>query len=374
MNVLGNGTVVHLPSMFEELEPLHTAGVDTDGRLFISDRATLLLDIHKHIDGLNEKALAGNMIGTTKKGIGPAYATKAYRDGLRIGHLKHMDSFKNRLVTCIEQYQRLFDFEWDVQGEIDKFEDLAPRVQPMIIDSVAYLNQAHASGKRIITEGANAAMLDMDFGTFPFVTSSTTTAGGICTGLGLSPDKVECVMGVAKAYTTRVGSGPFPTELTDARGGGDRPMHAPETDIGLHLQQIGAEIGVTTGRKRRCGWLDAVVLQYSHMLNNYTSLNLTKLDVLDELPEVKLGVAYRLHGERLPRGSMPSTLEELSAVEVEYETLPGWQTPISSCTSWEELPPNAQQYVRRIEEVVGAPVSWIGVGPAREQMIQRPTA
>ncbi|CAE7900021.1 unnamed protein product [Symbiodinium sp. KB8] len=214
-------------------------------------------------------------------------------------------------------------------------------------------------------------MLDIDYGTFPYVTSSSTTAGGIATGMGLSPDKIQSVVGVLKAYTTRVGEGPFPTELTDERGGGDLPLHAPGTDIGLHLQQVGAEVGVTTGRKRRCGWLDLVVAQYGHLLNNYSSLNITKLDVLDDLDEIRIGVGYKINGQRLPYGAMPAQLDELAAVEVEYETLPGWKTSIAHCKTWEELPPAAQAYVHRVEEVVGVPVSWIGVGPGREAMVAK---
>lgn len=187
------------------------------------------------------------------------------------------------------------------------------------MDGVQLINQSYDNGKRIITEGANAALLDLDFGTYPYVTSSSTTAGGICTGLGLAPSKIEAVVGVVKAYTTRVGGGPFPTELTDERGGGDRPLNAPGTEIGLRLQQVGGEIGVTTGRKRRCGWFDGVVARYAHQLNGFTSLNLTKLDVLDGLDTVKIGVAYKIRGETLAPGAMPSTLEDLTAVEVVYE-------------------------------------------------------
>ena len=205
----------------------------------------------------------------------------------------------------------------------------------------------------------------------PRCSSSSTTVGGVCTGLGLSPDKLEAAVGVVKAYTTRVGGGPFPTELTDARGGGDRPDGAPGTDIGLHLQQVGREVGVTTGRKRRCGWFDAVVVRYAHTLNRFTSLNLTKLDVLDELESVSIGVAYKLDGALLPAGSYPSTLEDLSRVEVVYETLPGWRTPTKGITSWRALPPAARAYIKRLEEVTGVDVAWVGTGPKRSDMITR---
>ena len=265
----------------------------------------------------------------------------------------------------------MYKFDYDIQGELDKYDVWAEQVSSMIVDGVQLVNEAYDAGKNIITEGANAAMLDIDFGTYPYVTSSSTTAGGIATGLGIAPQKIEAVIGVVKAYTTRVGGGPFPTELTDERGGGDLPLNAPGTEIGLHLQKVGAEIGVTTGRKRRCGWFDAVVVKYAHTLNQFSSLNLTKLDVLDDLDEVKIGVAYELNGHTLPKGSFPSSLEDLANVKVIYETLPGWKTNISKCKTFSDLPKNAQNYVKRIEKVVGVPITWIGTGAGREDMVTR---
>lgn len=343
-------------------------GIEWRGRLKISDRAHILFDFHQIIDGLQETGRGGKNIGTTKKGIGPCYASKATRNGLRFGELAHFDSFAAKLRTTIEANQAMYDFEYDVDGEIDKYKLYAEKLDGMIVDGVHYVNDAYNSGKRIITEGANAAMLDLDYGTYPFVTSSATTAGGISTGMGLSPDKIECVMGVVKAYTTRVGSGPFPTELTDDLSGGDLPRGAPGTVIGKHLQDEGFEYGVTTGRKRRCGWLDIPVVQYGAMINGYGSINMTKLDVLDKLEEVKIGVAYSINGEVLKPGQMPSTLEDLAAVEVIYESMPGWNTPITEAKTFEELPAEAQAYVRRVEQLVGCPVTWIGVGPGREEM------
>jgi len=242
--------VIHFGDLFEELQPLNTADVNWQGRLHLSDRATVLFDFHKEVDGVLEARRAagsatGKGIGTTKRGIGPGYASKATRNSIRVGHFKHRTGLHQRLRTLIEDTQFMFDIDIDTQAELDKADEYAVKIQPMIIDGVAYINQAYREGKKIITEGANAAMLDVDFGTFPYVTSSTTTAGGVATGLGLSPDKLESVVGVLKAYTTRVGEGPFPTELTDERGGGSLPLNAPGTDIGLHLQQIGAEVGVT---------------------------------------------------------------------------------------------------------------------------------
>jgi adenylosuccinate synthase len=254
---------------------------------------------------------------------------------------------------------------------MDKLFAQRERVLPMVVDGVHLVNEALASGKSIITEGANAALLDLDFGTYPYVTSSSTTAGGISTGLGIAPGKIESLVGVVKAYTTRVGGGPFPTELTDERGGGDLPLNAPGTDIGLHLQKGGREVGVTTGRKRRCGWFDAVVVAYAHRLNGFTSLNITKLDCLDALDTLKIGVAYKVRGVVLPQGVMPSTLEDLSAVEVVYEEMPGWKCSTQGVTTFAGLPPAAQRYVRRIQKLTGVPVAWIGTGPDRSHMVRR---
>jgi len=206
----------------------------------------------------------------------------------------------------------------------------------------------------VLAEGANAALLDVDFGTYPYVTSSATTAGGICTGLGIAPTKIDTAIGVVKAYTTRVGAGPFPTELEDS--------------VGQEMRDVGHEYGTTTGRPRRCGWLDIPVVQYGHLINNYQSINITKLDVLSGLKEIKIGVAYTINGERLPYGFMPSTLDGLGKVEVEYESHDGWMCDISECTKFEDLPQNAQKYLNRIEELVGVEVSWVGVGPARHAM------
>jgi len=371
MNILGNGVVVDLDAMFEELEPLDADGLEWRGRLKISDRAPLLFPFHKQIDQFMEDARGDKSIGTTKKGIGPCYATKAFRTGLRVGQLRDWDTFETNLRETATGLESLYGFDVGVEPLVDQYKMYADKLineHDMIIDGVHYVNDAYNNGKNIITEGANAAMLDMDFGTYPFVTSSSTTIGGICSGLGLSPDKIECAMGVIKAYTTRVGWGPFPTELTDSSCGGEFPDGAPGSEIGRHLQEVGHEIGVTTGRKRRCGWLDIPVIQYGHMINNYASINLTKLDVLDDLDEIKLGVSYSINGQLLKPGQMPSTIEDLAKVEVNYESMPGWNKNISAARTFEELPVEAQNYVNRIEELSGTKVSWIGVGVGREDM------
>jgi len=279
---------------------------------------------------------------------------------MRIHHLLHdFDAFADSLRKFVANRKRRYgDFDYDVDAELARFRDFADRLRPMVADTVHYVNSRVSEGARVLVEGANAAMLDIDFGTYPYVTSSATTAGGVCTGLGLAPSRVKKVIGVVKAYTTRVGGGPFPTEQLN--------------DVGEHLQTVGAEFGVTTGRKRRCGWLDVVVLRYSHMLNGYASINLTKLDVLDQLPEIKIGVAYvhKPSGKRLE--SFPADLGYLAQCDVEYETVPGWMADISKCRTWAELPENAQRYIRRVEELVGVKVEWVGVGPGREALVTVP--
>lgn len=227
-------------------------------------------------------------------------------------------------------------------------------MRPYVIDSVTYLHSAIVSGKRVLVEGANALMLDIDYGTYPFVTSSSTSIGGVCTGLGIPPKLIGKTIGVVKAYTTRVGGGPFPTELLN--------------EIGNHLQEVGREYGTTTGRRRRCGWLDLVVLKHSCLINGYDTLNITKLDVLDLLEDIKVAVAYKVDGKQLD--GFPADLDVLSRVSVEYVTLPGWKTSIEQITSFETLPARCKEYLRFIEDFIGVKVEWIGVGPGRESMIR----
>jgi len=354
INVIGNGVVLHVPTMLQELSQLTAAGIATDGRLKISNRAHLLFEAHKMIDGLQEHALGGSNIGTTKKGIGPCYASKATRNGLRAGDLLDFALFKQKHTKLISALQSQYKFDYDIAKEQASYEELREIIKDNIIDTAFFLNSQLAQGKTVLAEGANAALLDLDHGTYPFVTSSSTTAAGVCTGLGIAPSRVNTAIGVVKAYTTRVGSGPFPTELLDS--------------VGDALRAEGHEFGTTTGRPRRCGWLDIPVLQYSHMLNNYTSINITKLDVLSKLETIKIGTHYTLNGKTLPAGLMPSSLEELGSVQVHYESMKGWQCDISKARAFEELPKEAQAYLNRVEELVGVPVSWVGVGAARADM------
>jgi len=357
VNVVGNGCVVHIPSFFEEIEKTEAKGVKTAGRLLLSDRAHIVFDLHQAIDGLKEVELGQDNIGTTRKGIGPVYSSKASRGGIRIGDLL-FDDWKDRFRNMVRNKSRRFegtDFSVDVDAEIAKYEMLTEKLRPYISDTVWYINNAFREGKRILIEGANAIMLDLDFGTYPFVTSSSTGCGGAATGLGISPNKLQARYGVVKAYTTRVGSGPFPTEQLN--------------EVGEHLQNVGHEYGTTTGRKRRCGWLDFVMLAYSHMLNDYTAVCVTKLDVLSGLDELKVAVEYRIDGKAIP--TWPANLENLAKVEVVYETMPGWKDDITGARSFEELPQAAQDYINRIESTVGCYVQWIGVGPGRDSMINR---
>jgi adenylosuccinate synthase len=353
LNVIGNGVVVHIPSLFKELEPLEKNGIDWKGRLFISDRAHLVFDVHQMVDGLQEAQAGDKSIGTTKRGIGPAYSAKCSRSGLRAGDLLHFKNVEERLPVLIKDYQKHYGFEYDIAAEVERYREYAEMCKDMIVDTVSLVHNSIREGKQILVEGANAALLDIDFGTYPYVTSSTTTSGGICTGLGLPPSKIGGVIGVVKAYTTRVGEGPFPTELS--------------CSIGKSMMTVGHEYGTTTGRPRRCGWLDLALLSYSHMLNGFASLNITKLDVLDHLDEIKICVAYKLDGKQI---TFPASLDDLALVEVVYETFPGWKCDISKAKTLAELPANAIAYLKRIEEVMDLPISWIGNGAGRTDMIK----
>lgn len=319
-----------------------------------------VFDFHQALDGLLEvqrQAQEGQTIGTTKKGIGPTYACKASRTGLRICDLMaDFSEFSTRVKNLVQQYQSMYPaLKVDVESELKKLKDYAERIRPLVRDGVYFMYEAiHGSPKRILVEGANAALLDIDFGTYPFVTSSNCTVGGVCTGLGIPPSNIGDVYGVSKAYTTRVGIGAFPTEQLNA--------------VGELLQTRGHEVGVTTGRKRRCGWLDLVILNYAHMINGFTAIALTKLDILDVLDEIKVGVAYKINGKRVPY--FPANMEVLQKVEVEYETLPGWKTDTSAARKWSDLPPKAQNYIRFVENHIGVPIKWVGVGKSRECMIQ----
>ncbi|XP_054165212.1 adenylosuccinate synthetase-like [Oppia nitens] len=358
--VLGNGCVIHLGQLLAEIDRIgsKTIGINNlKDRLLISDRAHIVFDFHQTIDRLQEQQKGSNSIGTTKKGIGPTYTTKVSRIGIRMGDLcgdfkqfevKFCELFKYLKTHYPSLSQELFD------AELDKYKKIADEIRPCITDTVLYLNSQLSSGSRIVIEGANATMIDIDFGTYPYVTSSNCTVGGCCTGLGIPVHQIGQVYGAVKAYTTRLGGGPFPTELTD--------------QWGQHLFETGKEIGPVSGRKRRCGWLDVVILRYSTMINGYTALGITKLDVLDAIPVIKIGISYQLDGKQYTH-SMPANSSDLARVEVQYITLDGWLTSTGSVRKFADLPDNAQQYVRTIEKLVGVPVKWVSVGPKREEIM-----
>lgn len=357
IGLIGSGVVVHLPSFFAELEELERKGLDCTNRLFISDRAILVFDFHQVVDGLKEVELGGSSIGTTKKGIGPAYSGKASRSGLRVHHLFDHPTFAQKFRKLVEgRFKRYGHFEYDTEGEILRYKALADRLKPYVVDSVVYIHFALAEGKRILVEGANALMLDLDYGTYPYVTSSSTSIGGVCTGLGIPPKRIGKTIGVIKAYTTRVGGGPFPTEQLN--------------EVGVHLQEVGKEYGTTTGRRRRCGWLDLVVMKYSCLINGYDSLNLTKLDVLDDLDEIQVAVRY-LNKDGKELVGFPASLEVLEDISVEYISVPGWKESISDRRRYEDLPENCRKYVELIEKSLAVSVEYIGVGAGRDSMIRK---
>ena len=358
MCVIGNGVVVHLPSFLNELEGLEASGVDCKDRVKLSDRAHIVFDFHQTVDGQLENRLGRNKIGTTKKGIGPAYASKISRNGLRVGDLQDWSYFEQRFRALAQHHMNAFPgLEIDVEGQLEYYKSISQLVKSITVDTIQFTNQAYNEGKKILIEGANATMLDIDFGTYPYVTSSNPSVGSVLTGLGVSPQKLNGIYGTVKAYTTRVGEGPFPTELSTDEG------------IGKHLSSVGAEFGTTTGRPRRCGWLDIPQMKFSVLVNGFTSINLTKLDVFTGLDELKIGKAYKYNGEYVD--GMPSNLKKMEGIEVEYEILPGWKEDISKASKFEELPLNAQNYVLRVQEMLGVPIRWIGVGPNRLEVVDR---
>ncbi|KAF0038137.1 hypothetical protein F2P81_008621 [Scophthalmus maximus] len=348
--VAGNGVVIHLPGLFEEAEKNLLKGKGLQGwedRLKISDRAHIVFNFHQAVDGIQEQQRQqqeGKNLGTTKKGIGPAYSSKAARNGLRICDLvSDIKAFEDKFRMLAKHFLTMYpNLNIDIDSELAQLKGFTERLRPLVTDGVYFMHKALTGpSKKILVEGANAALLDIDFGTYPFVTSSNCTVGGVCTGLGVPPSYVGRVYGVVKAYTTRVGVGAFPTEQ--------------DNETGALLQSRGREVGVTTGRRRRCGWLDLILVRYAHMVNGFSAIALTKLDILDTLSEIKVGVSYKVDGESLP--SFPANMDVLTRVSVEYETLPGWCCSTEAARSFEELPSQAQSYVRFIENFLQVPVS-----------------
>ena len=349
--------MVYVPGLFKEIEALEKKGIDTKDRVLVSDRCHVDLDLHTKVDGLEEVELGKANIGTTGKGIGPTYSTKSTRSGIRVSDIFSKDRFDEKLRHLATGYQKRYGdlLSYDPEEEINRFDEYRTRLQPYVVDQVPLIESAVKGNVKMLVEGANALMLDIDNGTYPFVTSSNTGLGGIFTGLHLSPRKVKETIGVVKAYTTRVGSGPFPSEQLNAAG--DK------------LQEIGREFGVTTGRRRRCGWLDLVVVKYSNTINWYDAINLTKLDVLDDFEEIQVATAYEYNGQELT--SFPADLTVLDNMSVKYETLPGWKSSTVGAKKWEDLPENARKYVEYIEKFIAVKIKYIGTGPGRESMIVR---
>lgn len=356
VNVIGNGVVLHIPTLMKEIASLSTSIPESEilSRLAISNRASLLFDLHQVVDGILEGEKNSKAIGTTKRGIGPCYSSKTMRNGLRVADLLVWSSFEDKFRKLVQHTHLRYSVEICVETELALYREFAHKLKNQICDTSVLVRKCIESGKKVLIEGANAAMLDLDFGSYPYVTSSSVVAGGICTGLGVPPKAISKIVGVVKAYTTRVGGGPFPTELHDS--------------IGEFIRTAGGEFGTTTGRPRRCGWLDIPLLRYSNCLNDYTSANLTKLDVLTGLETIRVCTEY----EGLQHGSFPSTLDALALVEPIYVDLPGWTEDISKATRFDELPLNAQIYVQFIEKESGIKIEWIGVGPGREHMIHIP--
>ncbi|KAJ4386882.1 Adenylosuccinate synthase [Gnomoniopsis smithogilvyi] len=360
INLIGSGVVFHVPSFFKELLDVEKKGItDARERIFVSDRCHINFDLHAAVDGLEEIELGSNAVGTTKRGIGPCYSAKAARSGVRLSELFDEPVFERKLRQMAAGYKKRYGdlLKYDVEEEINRFKEYRPKLATHIVDAVAFMQDAQAKNAKILVEGSQALLLDLDYGTYPYVTSSSTCLGGIVAGLALKRRNIKEVIGVVKAYTTRVGSGAFPTEDLG--------------EVGTSLQKLGGEVGVSTGRTRRCGWLDLVVLQYSCAVNDYDSLNLSKLDVLDTFDTIKIAVAYKdpQTGETLP--SFPADPSLLERVEVVYHEMPGWKSKTSETRKWEDLPKAAQDYVEYIEKFVGCKIKWIGTGKDREDMIVR---
>ena len=355
ISVIGNGVVVNPKSLVKELAYLHEEGVSTDS-LRISDRAHVILPYHIELDRLQEESKGDNKIGTTIKGIGPAYMDKAARVGIRIADLLDRDVFAERLRINLEEKNRQFTKLYDAEALsfddiFEEYYEYGQQIKQYVTDTSVILNDALDNGKRVLFEGAQGVMLDIDQGTYPFVTSSNPVAGGVTIGSGVGPSKIDKVVGVCKAYTSRVGDGPFPTELLD--------------EVGDRIREVGHEYGTTTGRPRRVGWFDSVVMRHSRRVSGITNLSLNSIDVLSGLDTVKICVAYDLDGERIDH--YPASLKQLKRCKPIYEELPGWSEDITGCRSLDELPENARNYVRRVGELVGVRISTFSVGPDRDQ-------
>ena len=355
--VIGNGVVVNLEALFDEIDGLQSRGADTS-RLRISADAHLVAPYHQQLDKVTERFLGKKAIGTTGRGIGPTYADKVSRVGIRVQDVFDESILRQKIEGALHLKNQILVKIYnrravEVDEMVEYFLSYADRLRPMVADTTLMLNQALERGESVLMEGGQATMLDVDHGTYPFVTSSNPTTGGACVGSGVGPTRITSSLGIIKAYTTRVGAGPFPTELFDKWG--------------EYLQTTGGEVGVNTGRPRRCGWYDSVIARYASRVNGFTDYFLTKLDVLTGIGEIPICVAYDVDGVR--HDEMPMTQTEYHHATPIYETMPAWDEDITGCRTFEELPEKAQDYVKRLEELSGCRMSYIGVGPGRDQTI-----
>ncbi|HDD53209.1 MAG TPA: adenylosuccinate synthase [Thermosulfidibacter takaii] len=358
--IIGNGMVVDPPELLKEIEDLEKEGIEVKGRLFLSETAHLIMPYHKKLDALSEKLKGKKQIGTTLRGIGPAYSDKMARTSLRVHDLLRPERFKERLEETLRVKNLIIREFFKEEGY--SFEELykdalawGEALKTYVCNTVHLMRKIIKSGDLVLFEGAQGALLDIDHGTYPFVTSSNTTVGGIFTGLGIPPGHIHRVIGISKAYTTRVGGGPFPTEL--------------EGEEGQRLRDRGGEYGATTGRPRRCGWLDLVALKHAAWLNGLTELTITKLDVLDTLEEIKVCIAYDIDGERTEE--MPADLDTFSRAKPVYKSFPGWQGLVKGTTNWEDLPTQARTYLEFIEEALNIPIKMVSTGPDRVETVIR---
>ncbi len=354
--LIGNGVVLEPENLFSELDSLHERGIDTAGRLYVSDRAHLVLPYHKLLDAASEKS---QKLGTTGRGIGPAYEDKYGRRGIRVVDLRRLECARSFLSERVHRANQLLELmgsteRADLDQHVHLLERLAPRLLPLAADAGLLLQRAIKERRRILLEGAQGALLDVDHGTYPYVTSSNTTAGGAAVGAGIGPTAIDGVLGVVKAYTTRVGNGPLPTEA--------------ESPFGERLRELGGEFGAVTGRPRRCGWFDATVVRYATRVNGLTGLAVTKLDVLDSFAEIPVGIKYRLAGQECEE--MPAEAEALGQVEPVYEVHPGWQQPTGGARRLADLPAAARAYLDRLENLSGVSVRYVSVGTRRDQIIE----
>jgi len=356
--VIGNGVVVDLPTLFNEIDTLESRGVSC-ARLRVSSLAHLIFPWHQSHDAISESGLGENKIGTTLKGIGPAYADKARRVGIRAGDVRDPQRFKNlvreRAIAEQKVLTALGGEQLDVDSIVEKFSHLGARLAPYVADTVNFLHDALDRKENLLLEGAQATFLDIDHGTYPFVTSSNPIAGGACAGSGLGPRDITQIVGIAKAYTTRVGSGPFPSELLG--------------ELGDKIVDIGHEFGTVTGRRRRPGWLDLVMLRHAVRLNSLTEIALTKLDVLDTFSTVRVCVGYELNGKEI--SGYPDDSQMLGQVVAKYVDIPGWNTSVRAIRNYKDLPKQSQQLIELVEKHVGVPVTMIGVGPERNECVVR---